>query len=87
VRDHNNQTGNERKIWRFYEAMNPVMADKHTSTPLVMIDTSVESPVSFDNGKGDESDEEKDESEKKNDEPVVSKAEDPKKDEESEAQK
>ena len=44
-----------------------------------MIDTSLESPVSFDNDKGDESDEEKDEP-KKNDDPVVSKAEEPKKD-------
>ena len=59
------------------------MADKHTSTPPVMINTSLEFPVSFDNDKGDESDEEKDEPEK-NDNPVVNKAEEPKKDEESE---
>ena len=43
VRDHNKQTGNERKTWHFYEAMNPVMADKPTSNPPVMIDTSLES--------------------------------------------
>jgi len=45
VRDHNNQMGNKRKTWRFYEVINSVMGDKHTSTPLVMIDTSLESPV------------------------------------------
>jgi len=63
VRDHNKQTGNERKTWHFYEAMNPVMADKPTSNPPVMIDTLLESQ----DNTADESDEtwvEKDECEK-----------------------
>ena len=53
MRDHNEQTGNERKTWRFYEAMNPVMADKPKSNPPVMIDTSLESQ----DNTADESDE------------------------------
>jgi len=35
------------------------LKQEYTSTPPVMIDTSLESPVSFNNDKGDESDEEK----------------------------
>jgi len=43
VKDHNNQTGNNRKTFRFYDAMNAIMGDKPTTTPPVMIDTSLES--------------------------------------------
>jgi len=53
VRDLNKQTGNERKTWHFYEVMNPVMADKPTSNPPIMIDISMESQ----DNTADESDE------------------------------
>jgi len=45
VRDKNKQTGNKRRDGKFYKAMNEVMADKLTTQPPVLIDTSTDEPA------------------------------------------
>ena len=41
IKDHNNETGNNRKQWRFYDTMNKVLETRPASMPPVMIDTSI----------------------------------------------
>ena len=41
IKDHNNETGNNRKQWRFYDAMNKVLETRPTNMPPVMVDTSI----------------------------------------------
>ena len=45
VRDKNKETGNKRRDNKFYKAMNEVMADKPTTQPPVLIDTSTDEPA------------------------------------------
>ena len=45
VRDKNKQTGNKRRDGKFYKAMNEIMADKPTTQPPMLIDTSTDEPV------------------------------------------
>ena len=42
VKDHNNETGRNRKKWKFYDALNDVLGNRPTTQPSTLIDTSAE---------------------------------------------
>lgn len=42
IKDHNGKTGRGRKKWAFYDKMDGIMRDKHSTTPPVVVDTSAE---------------------------------------------
>ena len=41
IKDHNNETGNNRKQWRFDDTMNKVLETRPTSMLPVLVDTSI----------------------------------------------
>ena len=42
MKDHNNETGRNRKKWKFYDALNDVLGNRPTTKPSILIDTSAE---------------------------------------------
>ena len=39
VRDHNNETGRERKVWKYFEEMDAILGTKPATRPEIVIDT------------------------------------------------
>lgn len=42
IKDHNGKTGRGRKKWAFYDKMDGILGDKHSTNPPVVVDTSAE---------------------------------------------
>ena len=54
IKDSNNETGRNRKTWKFYDPMNEILGNKPATRPAVVIDSSLEQEVVRDNVEGDE---------------------------------
>ena len=57
VKDNNDETGRQRKVWRFYDCMNEVLGDRPATRPPVLIDTlesDSEEVSTVDGGAGNE---------------------------------
>ena len=55
IKENNNETGRNRKTWKFYDPMNEILGNKPATRPAVVIDSSLEQEEVRDNVEGDES--------------------------------
>ena len=39
IKDNNNQTGRDRKVWKFYDCMNDILGNKPATRPAIVVDT------------------------------------------------
>ena len=39
IKDNNNETGRDRKVWKFYDCMNDILGNKPATRPAIVVDT------------------------------------------------
>ena len=39
MKDHNNETGRQRKVWKFYDQIDAILGTKPATRPEIMIDS------------------------------------------------
>ena len=48
IKDNNNETGRDRKTWRFYDCMNDILGNKPATRPTIVIDSLQQGVVPVD---------------------------------------